>query len=335
MRVVIVGATGNIGTSLIRALADEPRVTSVLGMARRLPDWQAAKTEWVAADIATDDLAPHFRGAAAVVHLAWLFQPIRDPITTWNTNVAGGMRVFQAVAEAGVPVLVHSSSVGAYSPRRDDEPVDESWPTDGWPAAAYGREKAYLERVLDAFEGRHPDIRVVRMRSGFIFKRESAAQQRRLFAGPLLPRSLLRPGRLPFVPGPRGLRLPVLHAEDAGQAYRQAILQPVSGPFNLAAEPVVTIDSLAELFQARTVELPPGLIRAALAAGWHLRLVPASPELFDLAMHLPVMDIGRAHRELGWAPRHTAIDAVREFIEGLQENAGMATPPLTATGRQR
>ena len=31
MRVVVVGATGNVGTSVLRSLADEPAVDAVLG----------------------------------------------------------------------------------------------------------------------------------------------------------------------------------------------------------------------------------------------------------------------------------------------------------------
>jgi UDP-glucose 4-epimerase len=142
MRVVIVGASGNVGTSLVRALASDQQITSVLGLASRLPAWQADKTEWATANITTDDLASRFRGADAVVHLAWLFQPTHDPVRTWRTNVLGSIRVFEAVAEAEVPALVYASSVGAYSPGPKDRAVDESWPTDGWPAAGYCREKA-------------------------------------------------------------------------------------------------------------------------------------------------------------------------------------------------
>ena len=69
MRVVIVGATGNIGTSLLRSLADEEKVQSILGLARRLPDLEMPKVEWRAADVTSDDLAPHLDGADAVVSL--------------------------------------------------------------------------------------------------------------------------------------------------------------------------------------------------------------------------------------------------------------------------
>jgi len=328
VHVVVIGATGNVGTSLIEALADEPEVTSVLGLARRLPDWQPPKTRWAQGDIATDDLTPHLRGADAVVHLAWLFQPTHDPVTTWSTNVLGSIRVFDAVAAARVPVLVYASSVGAYSPGPKDRQVDESWPTHGWPTAGYTREKAYVERALDVFEGHHPDCRVVRIRPGFIFKRESATQQRRLFAGPLVPHQLVRPGLVPVVPDVPGLRFQVLHSSDAGEAYRLAVVRPVRGAFNLAAEPVIGPSELAELLQARTVPVPSAAVRAALAAAWHLHAVPASPQLFDAVLRLPLMNAARARTELGWTPRHSALQALSAFLEGLRSGAGMPTPPL-------
>lgn len=37
MRVVITGATGNVGTSLVEALGQEALVSSILGLARREP----------------------------------------------------------------------------------------------------------------------------------------------------------------------------------------------------------------------------------------------------------------------------------------------------------
>src|SRR3954452_12710428 len=112
MRVVVVGATGNVGTSVLRSLENEERVESVLGLARRLPGLRMNKVEWVRADVVEDDLVPHFRGADAVVLLAWLIQPSRDLNKLWMVNVEGSMRAAWAVAEAGVPALLYASSVG-------------------------------------------------------------------------------------------------------------------------------------------------------------------------------------------------------------------------------
>lgn len=324
----MIGATGNAGTSVMRALTDDPAVGSVLGLARRLPRWCPGRTEWASADITRDDLVPLLRGADVVIHLAWLFQPTHRPELTWDNNVAGGMAVFRAVAAAGVPALVYASSVGAYSPGPKDRAVDETWPTDGWPTAGYTREKAYLERALDAFEREHPRIRVVRLRPGFIFQQQAAIQQRRLFAGPLLPGRLARPGLIPVVPDIPGLRFQALHAEDVAQAYRLAALTGARGAFNVAADPVVDPALLADCLGARLVPLPAWAARAGLSLGWGLRLVPASPQLFDAVLRLPLMDTTRARTELGWAPRHSSRDAISAFLRGLQAGRGLDTPPL-------
>ncbi|MGW4968302.1 NAD-dependent epimerase/dehydratase family protein [Nonomuraea sp. NPDC004186] len=330
MRVVVIGATGNVGTSVVSALAADPGVTSVLGLARRLPDWHPDKTAWQMSDVASDDLAPHLLGADAVVHLAWLFQPTRNPRTTWRANALGSLRVFEAVARSQVPVLVYASSVGAYSPGPKDTPVTEDWPTHGWPMAAYGREKAYVERALDVFERDHPAVRVVRLRPGFIFKRAAATEQRRLFAGPFLPHQLVRPGLVPFVPDTPGLRFQALHADDAAQAYRLAVTKPVSGPFNIAADPIVEPRVLAELLDARLVPAPEWLLHGAAAVAWHMRLVPAAPGLLEMLLRLPIMDTTRARTELGWTPAHTAVEAIRELLEGMRAAADMDTPPLSS-----
>lgn len=337
MRVVITGATGNIGTSLVAALGEDDRVETIVGLARRVPDRQPPKTRWVPTDMADDELATRFRGADAVVHLAWMFQPTRDPLTTWRANVGGSLRVFEAVAQAGVPALVHASSIGAYAPGPQDTPVDETWPTHAIPTAAYGREKSYLERVLDAFEREHPDIRVVRMRPAFIFKRSSAAAQRRLFAGPLVAGMLARPGLIPFVPDVPGLHTQALHSHDAADAFRRVITGDARGAYNVAADPVVDAQRLAQLLDARVVRVPTRVLRAAVAAAWHLHAIPSSPTLVDLALSLPIMDTTRIRQELGWTPRHSSLEAIDEFLAGLRAGEGGDTPTLDsgAGGRLR
>jgi len=329
-RIVVTGATGNVGTSVVRLLSEDADVGSVRGVARRIPDWSPARTEWSAVDLASEqaDLVKEFEGADAVIHLAWAFQPTHDPATTWRTNVLGSIRVFEAVAAAKVPALVHASSVGAYSPGPKDHAVDESWPTHGWPDAAYCREKAYLERALDIFEREHPATRVVRMRPAFLFKRESASEQRRIFGGRLLPGQLARPELLPFLPDIPGLRVQALHTDDAATAYHLAVRSDAHGAFNLAAEPPVDAEMLGDLLGTRRVRLPRTAARSAIAAAWGLRLLPASPHLFDAVLRLPLMDCTRARAELGWRPVRTANEVLEEFLHGMQQGAGARTDPL-------
>jgi len=328
MRVVVTGASGNVGTSLLRALAGDEAVTSVVGLARRRPGIEMAKTTWATADVAADDLSGHFRGADVVVHLAWLIQPSHDPFAMWRTNVVGTERVLAAAAEAGVGALVCASSVGAYSPGPKDRQVDEGWPTHGVTTSSYSRDKAYQERLLDLFERDHPGVRVVRLRPALTFKREAASEIRRFFLGPLAPGSLARAAAIPVVPKVKRLRTQAVHADDVGEAYRLAVTGDARGPFNLAADPVLDADALAALLDARPVRVPAGLLKAGAAATWRLHLQPVSPGWLDLALQSPLLDAGRAMAELGWRPRRSATQALEELLAGLREGAGADTPPL-------
>jgi UDP-glucose 4-epimerase len=328
VRVVVVGATGNVGTSLVEALGAEPGVETILGLARRRPALDAPKTEWATANVEESDLASLFRGADAVVHLAWRIQPSHDTNALWRTNVDGSARVFQAVADAGVRALVYASSVGTYAPGPKDRAVDEHWPASGVRTSFYSRHKAEVERLLDRFEQEHPDVRVARLRPALIFKRGAASGIRRLFVGPFLPSPLARPRLVPFVPDIPGLRFQAVHSEDVAQAYRLAVTQDVRGAFNVAADPVLDPSALARAFNARMVPVPAGLARAATAATWRLHLQPTPPGWLDLALRVPLLDTTRARTELGWTPRRRADDALVELMEGLADRAGLPTPPL-------
>lgn len=329
MRVVVTGATGNVGTSVVQALAGDPAVDEIVGVARRAPDWFPPKTRWRALDVARDDLGSALAGADAIVHLAWKFQPTRQPLETWRSNVLGSLRVFDAAAAVGAGALVHASSVGAYSPGpEDNRPVDESWPTHALPTAAYGREKAYLERALDAFELRHPELRVVRMRPCFIFKAESASEQQRIFAGPLLPTRAVGRFGLPVVPSVPGLSFQAVHTDDVAEAYRRVLHEDVRGPFNLAADPVITPAELAQVFGAKTVPLPARALVAGARLAFGAHLAPAPPELVELFLSLPLLDWSRARQALGWKPERSGIEALEALREGWRTRAAMPTPPL-------
>ena len=329
MRVVVVGATGNVGTSLVRALAADPAVDTICGVARRLPTLEVEKTEWLTADIARDELAPIFRGADVVVHLAWLIQPSHDLNALWRVNVEGSSRLLRAVAEAKVPALVYASSVGAYSAGPKDRFVDESWPVGGISTSFYARHKAEVERRLDTFERERRDVRVVRLRPGLIFKGEAGSGIRRLFAGPLLPRPLLRPGFVPFFPELEGLRFQAVHTDDVADAYRRAVVGDARGPFNIAADPVLDSRGLAEIFGARLVRVPRSLARAAVSLLWRLHLQPSPPGWLDLGLGVPLLDTTRARTELGWSPVRAADAALRELVVGIRDGAGAPTPPLS------
>jgi UDP-glucose 4-epimerase len=333
LKVVVLGASGNAGTALLRALEGESRVDEIVAIARRPPtDWRSSKAVWRSLDIVADPLEPVLRGADVVVHLAWLIQPSRDREQTYAVNVTGSRRVIEAVTQAGVPALVYASSVGAYSRGPKDREVDETWPTGGVPTSFYSRDKAEVERLLDAFERDHPGVRVVRLRPALIFQRGAASEIRRLFAGPFLPSALVAPKWIPLVPRHPRLRFQAVHADDVADAYRRAVVGDARGAFNIAADPTLDGDALGRLLHARAVPVPQAVLRAGAAAAFHLRLTPTPPGWIDMAFAVPLMDTARAREVLGWQPRHESGSALLELLEGIRTSAGSPTPTLEPGG---
>ena len=332
MKVVLTGATGNVGTSAIEALGEAPEVEQVIGLARRRPSWKPSKTTWKEVDVLNSDLAPIFAGADAVIHLAWAIQPSHDSETLKRINVDGSRRVFDAVAEAEVPKLIYASSVGAYSPGPKDREVAEDWPVDGIQSSFYSRHKALVEDLLDGLERRAPRIQVVRMRPALIFKGEAATEIRRLFVGPFLPSFLVRAGLIPAIPRLPRLRFQAVHSADVGRAYALATVREVSGAFNLTAEPSLGPDELAQTLDARTFPLPASVARRLVDLSWRLRLQPTPPGWLDMALAVPLMSSRRAREELGWEPQRTSIEALEELLEGIRRGTGKPTPPLEPAG---
>jgi UDP-glucose 4-epimerase len=328
MQVLVTGATGNVGTSVLDTLSRDPDVERIVGVARRAsgPPWP--KVEWHSLDVSTEDLAPLAKGVDAVIHLAWLLQPARNQALVRRVNLEGSRRVLEAVASASVKTLIYASSVGGYAPGPKECYVDESWPYTGVSSSYYSRQKAAVEAMLDGFEQAIPEVRVVRLRPGLIFKAPAAASIARYFLGKILPLALIRPRLVPALPFDPLLVTQVVHSHDVAEAYRKALFSDVSGPFNLAADPVVDAKLVASLLDATTFSVTPSLLRSAAKLAWHAHLIPASPGWVDMGHRTPLMDTSRAQRELGWRPTVSAGDTVAELLDGVRKRAGADTPVL-------
>jgi UDP-glucose 4-epimerase len=335
MRIAITGATGNVGTALLRRLHTEPDV-QVRGFARRPPAPASGGpyegVEWYAVDLG-DDAAPErmtgwLEGVDVVVHLAWQIQPSHRRDRLRRTNVTGTRHLLDAMRSVGVARLLYASSVGTYGPGPKDRPVDESWPATGVTRSSYSVDKAAVEAMLDQAERDDPRLRITRMRQALVFQHDAGAEITRYFLGPLVPVSLLRTGRLPVVPANPRLRAQAVHADDVAEAYLLALRRDATGAFNIAAEPPLDGPTAAAEFGGRPVPVPLVALRALAAVTWWARLQPTDPGWLDLAAAAPIMDCSRAHEALGWIPRHDARAALRQLVAGLAEGAGTTSAPM-------
>lgn len=329
MRIAITGASGNVGTALLREL---PRGHEVIGIARRRPPEvdPYARAQWRSIDLsepsAAGCLVEAFAGVDVVVHLAWMIQPQRDRDLLHRANAGGSDSVVRAARASGVRHLVHMSSVGVYGASPQHRFRDESWPTIGIPRSSYSVDKVAAEAALAGLDGSGTALSVVR--PSLILQPEAASEIARYFLGRLVPVSLARQPLLRLAPWPPALRLQFVHARDVADALVRIVERTATGPFNLAADPVIDRGRYRAQFGGVGPPAPIALARLGASAGYHARLTPIEPGWIDLAANAPLMDAGRARRELDWRPRHRGDQTLSEFVSALSRREGGHGPLL-------
>lgn len=330
-RIVVTGASGNIGTALLRRLTGSGPVT---GVARRPPDGDSEPyrgVDWVACDLSSAAapavLAEALAGADAVVHLAWAINPTTDepPMTPMNRIALANL--LRAAGDAGVAQLVVASSVAAYRPADRWRTVAEDWPRDGVPGSGYSQGKADLERRLDEFVTDHPDVTVARIRPCAVVQGDAGGEFDRWLLSPLFPVQIL--GR-PWLPMPlwQRLRAQLVHSADVADAIRLILQRRAGGAFNLAGDGVLNARDMASRIGGPLLPVPYSVVSAGAWATWRLGLQPVHPSWLRLADQAPLVDTTRARTELGWRPRYDAPAALAELVAGMRAGAGTASAAL-------
>ena len=151
MRVLVTGGAGYIGSHTAKALAKaghEPIVLDNLSFGHRWAVKWGPLLEW---DLADQELLPQFlvkEHVDAVLHFAaWLLvgESVREPRKYFWNNVVSTLRLLDAMLEAGVKIIVFSSSCAVYgNPQRT--PMAEDHPKE--PVNPYGETKLAMERAL-------------------------------------------------------------------------------------------------------------------------------------------------------------------------------------------
>lgn len=150
---LVTGGAGYIGAHVVRALQSRGLAPVVLdnlssGIAGFVPDG----VPFVEADIldtatVADTLREH--ACAGVIHVAgfkYAGVSVQRPLHTYAQNVQGTASVLQAMADAGVPSIVFSSSAAVYG-TPDSELVTEESPNH--PESPYGESKLIGEWLIN------------------------------------------------------------------------------------------------------------------------------------------------------------------------------------------
>jgi UDP-glucose 4-epimerase len=331
LTVAVTGPTGEIGTSVVRALEHEDRVDRVLGMARRPFDpasrgWR--KTEYRQGDVLDRVAVEAFvAGADVVVHLAYLIVGSREE--SHRINLTGTRNVFEASVSADRPRrLVYTSSLAAYGYHADNPvPLTEDVPARGSPEHYYSAQKAACEALLrETTAG--ADLQVYVLRPCIVAGPEATLLVRSLpwrRVAERLPdtarRMLGRVPVLPVLPDP-GVRIQLIHHDDVATAVCLAVVGAgPPGAYNLAGDGEVTTSEFARALGGYAIPVPGALVGLTSRLVERLPFLPAETEWVHAARHPMLMDTTKARRQLGWTPAHTAHETLTAMVDAERDRA--------------
>ena len=340
LTVAVTGPTGTLGFGLMPLLEADDQVAHVTGIARRPFDPAAygwTKTEYRRGDVRDPEvLRDVFRDADVVVHLAFQVTGAAAGETIRSVNVDGTLNAFDAATAAGVRRFVYASSVAAYGFHRDNPlGMTEEWPVRPAARLFYAQEKAELEYLLRARAARPgaPDLYLLRPS---IVLGPHVVGAKSLPSGPLgaLARGLARwSGRLPFPVLAPGIPVQLVHEDDVGQALlRCAVAAGPAGAYNIAADGVVTPGTLARELGMIPIPVPSRLVQTAAYAVAALPFLPPFAQWVEAASHPAIMDTTRAKKELGWVPRFTAVETLRDTLLRYHTVRAIAVPHVAGRG---
>jgi nucleoside-diphosphate-sugar epimerase len=310
-RVVVIGATGHIGTYLVPRLVDGGHEVIAVSRGTRgpyhaSPQWDAVTR--VAADREAEDAAGMFGRRIAALH--------PDAVIDLICFSAGSARQLLEELRPKRPLLVHCGTIWVHG-RALRVPVTEDEPRTAY--GEYGEAKAEIEAVLHQ-ETRAGGVPAVVLHPGHI-------------SGPgwsvITPAGNLDPAAWTALATGRPLALPDhglgvlhhVHADDVAQAFELALSRPaaIGGSFHVTAEQAMTQRGLADGV-ARWFGREP----VVDFVGWDELVRRAGPEHAEVTREHTsrsiTASIARAREVLGYAPRYSSLDALHEALAWLVAN---------------
>jgi nucleoside-diphosphate-sugar epimerase len=317
-RVLVTGASGGFGSSLLERLAARDGVEAV-AFDLRPPIRPQPGVTYRSGDIRDGDaVADAMRGCDVVVHLAWVVEPSKDRPRTEAIDLGGTRNVLAAMRVTDCGRLVFASSVTAYGaspdhprPYREDDALDPD------PAFAYAWHKAAAERLIA-----EAGVPAVVVRAAIVIGARVDNAVRQVFAAPVL--AAIRGDDMKFQ---------AVHQDDVGRFYAEACLGERTGTVNLAADDVLGIDEVGARLGKRVVRLPEAAVAAFVRSTWTLGLARLDPGGFAAMRWLPIADTTRLREEWGYRCEHTTASGLDDFRAALAGRVALGRFELKVPGR--
>lgn len=308
-RVTVTGASGYVGTQLIRLLETLDDVDHILATDIRPPKKQfSGKVDFVHHDMTEpmDDLLLE-HDIEAVAHLAFILKPSRDHWRTRNINAGGAASVLQSCLNAGVRHMVCFSSTTVYGAHPDNPPLltEESpiRPVNGF---RYGESKAAIEEFLQGFMTPDSGMTMSVLRSCPVIGPN---------ADNFVAKSLS--GRVLVAVGGYNPPMQFLHEDDMTAALAYCLLNRVDGVYNVGGSGSITWEEMATIRGRRLLRMPAAILYGLTRLTWALRLQNSSPACgLDFIRYPFVASTEKLEREHGLKAKKTSREAWQDFVDG-------------------
>ncbi len=316
LRLAITGSSGYLAQALIRRLGSTPECEFILGLDIRPRELEAGcPSKFLQHDLTApwEELRDLFLSHKinTGLHLAWQFNPIHDETRHRKVDVEGSENFLRAAEAAGLKRIVYAGSTTAYvNPANPAEPPfpNEDSPVSGTPRYLYSKHKAEVDRMIQEFMGRHPEVQVVLLRGAIVLGPNTQNIVTKMTEWPW--RSF------PWMFQVRGADPPMQFVSEAdiGEVLYRAVTSEVRGIFNVAADDVVKYTELVRLAGKRTLALPAAMIYSSTALLWALRLSPFPAGILDMIRYPWVADNARLKTVFGFTPGGTSHQVLKGFI---------------------
>jgi UDP-glucose 4-epimerase len=313
MKYVITGGSGYIGGRLIDLLTQDAG-NEVLNLDIRPPAVPRPRTRFVKMDIRDRGIRGLLESERpdALVHLAFVLNPIRDERTMYDIDVNGTQNVLDAASAAGVSQLLVASSTTAYGAWPDNPvPLTEEHPVRGMPAYEYARDKTEIDRLCQLWAAQHLDRVMTIVRPTIVF-------------GPNVDNYIVRFwSSSPFFPLLDGgdPDWQFVHEEDVVDAISRLLVERKAGIFNLTGDGTIKLSEAARLAGLKTRRMPTRVYKRIANTAWKMRLpkVEAPPGQIDFILYPWIASNEKLKAELDWTPRYTS----RETFEITMRAKGL------------
>jgi UDP-glucose 4-epimerase len=321
VRYLITGGSGYIGSRLTEILAARDDTEAIVDLDIRPPSRPASKSRFVRGDVRDYSQMRELIGREqpdALVHLAFVLNPIRDEARMYDVDVNGTDAVLRAAAGGGTQHVLVTSSATAYGAFPDNpKPIAEDWPVRGQPDFSYARHKADADRICQLWSLQNPDRVMTIVRPSIVL-------------GPnvdnYISRSWKNAAFMPVVDGVEQ-ELQLVHEDDVVSAIVGLLDAGAGGAFNVGGDGTMTWKESAEMVGLKTRMMSMRALRRIYGAAWalHAPRVEAPPGNLSFIRYPWVVSNEKLKSEIGWQPSATTREV---FIETMYAKGLVATPAV-------